>query len=109
MRAADFLAQAQSEMEDRASTYDQPGGARSMAKTIRTFNALTGHGLTEEQGWKFMICLKLARSEQGDMREDNFVDGAAYFGLAGETATRVALHERVAEEAKEAMNDKADS
>ena len=104
MRAADFLAQAQSEMEDRKQTYDQPGGVRSMMKVVRTFNALTGHNLTEEQGWKFMVCVKLARSEQGDVREDNFVDGAAYFGLAGETATRVAFHEQIA---KEVADDKA--
>jgi len=90
MRAAEFLAQAQSEMEDRKQTYDRPSGARSMMKTVAMFNALTDHNLTEEQGWKFMVCLKLARSEQGGVREDNFVDGAAYFGLAGETATRVA-------------------
>ena len=48
------------------------------------FNTLTGHKLTPEQGWKFMVCLKLVRSEQGAFRADNFVDGAAYFALAGE-------------------------
>ena len=76
-------------MQDRAQTYDSPGGERSMASTVEAFNALTGHTLTEEQGWKFMACLKLARSEQGDYRADNFVDGAAYFGLAGEAAAQV--------------------
>lgn len=86
MNAEDFLKQAQSEMCDRAATYDKPAGERSMAATVAMFNALTGHNLTEEQGWKFMCCLKLVRSEQGAYRADNFVDGAAYFGLAGETA-----------------------
>ena len=57
-----------------------------MAATVAMFNALTGSSLSEEQGWKFMVCLKLVRSEQGEYRADNFVDGAAYFGLAGETA-----------------------
>ena len=86
MQASDFLSQAQSEMEDRSKTYDKPAGERSMANTVAMFNALTGHQLTEEQGWKFMVCLKLVRSEQGEYRADNFVDGAAYFGLAGESA-----------------------
>lgn len=86
MQAAEYLSQAQSEMRDRATTYDSAAGERSMAATVAMFNALTGNSLTEEQGWKFMVCLKLVRSEQGDFRADNFVDGAAYFGLAGETA-----------------------
>ncbi len=86
MKAHEFLNQAQSEMQDRATTYDKPEGERSMANTVAMFNALTGHSLTEEQGWKFMCCLKLVRSEQGEFKADNFVDGAAYFGLAGETA-----------------------
>ncbi|EGG93489.1 hypothetical protein IMCC1989_1137 [gamma proteobacterium IMCC1989] len=89
MKAPDFLQQAQSEMFDRATTYDNPEGERSMANTVAMFNALTGHKLTEEQGWKFMVCLKLVRSEQGAFKADNFVDGAAYFGLAGETAASV--------------------
>lgn len=65
MQASEFLAQAQSEMADRAETYDKPEGERSMASTVAMFNALTGHALSEEQGWKFMVCLKLVRSEQG--------------------------------------------
>ena len=89
MNAHDFLIQGVSEMGSRAATYDAPEGERSMAATVAMFNALTGNNLTEEQGWKFMCCLKLVRSEQGAFRADNFVDGAAYFGLAGETAARL--------------------
>ena len=73
-------------MEDRAATYDKPEGERSMANTVSMFSAMTGHQLTEEQGWKFMCCLKLVRSEQGNYRADNYVDGAAYFSLAVESA-----------------------
>lgn len=86
LEAPDFLNQGVAEMGDRASTYDAPEGERSMKKTVEMFNALTGSDITEQQGWKFMVCLKLVRSEQGAFRSDNFVDGAAYFGLAGETA-----------------------
>ena len=88
MNAHDFLKQGVSEMENRAATYDASEGERSMAKTAAMFNALTDSGITEEQGRKFMVCLKLVRSEQGDFRADNFVDGAAYFGWAGETAAQ---------------------
>ena len=86
--ADNFLKQGISEMENRATTYDAAGGERSMAKTVAMFNAMTGFNLSEEQGWKFMCCLKLVRSEQGKFKADNFVDGAAYFGLAGETASK---------------------
>lgn len=88
MNASEVLSQAQSEMQDRAVTYDKPHGQRSMANTVAMFNAMTGYELNEEQGWKFMCCLKLVRSEQGAFRADNFVDGAAYFGLAGEIAAK---------------------
>ena len=88
MQAADFLSQAQSEMQDREQFYDDPDANRSMQSTVAMFNALTGHELTETQGWKFMTCLKLVRSEKGAHRADNFVDGAAYFGLAGEAASK---------------------
>ena len=84
--AHEVLESALAEMKDRAKTYDCPGGERSMLKATAMFNALTELNMSEEQGWKFMVCLKLVRSEQGDHRPDNFVDGAAYFALAGETA-----------------------
>lgn len=85
--AAEILEQGSYEMSERARTYDTEGGERSMGKTVEMFNAMTGLNLTEEQGWKFMICLKLVRSEQGAYRDDSYVDGAAYFALAGETAS----------------------
>lgn len=86
MKAAYFLTQAQAEIQDRAKVYDHASRGQSMAATVGMFNALTGHSLTEQQGWKFMVCLKLVRSEQGEYRADNYVDGAAYMGLAGASA-----------------------
>ena len=88
MNAPDILNAASSEMSDRAATYDAPEGERSMGKTVSAFNALTGHKLTEQQGWQFMELLKIARSNQGGYRADSFVDGAAYAALAGEAAAR---------------------
>lgn len=89
--AYSFLEVAVKEMKDRAAQRDKcdqntPGlaGERSMAATIRAFNALTGHNLTEAEGWEFMILLKLVRGRQGDFRMDDYVDAAAYCGLLGE-------------------------
>ena len=61
---------------------------RSMGKVVAMFNALTGHELTNEQGWKFMCLLKLARSEQGEFSLDSCIDLAAYAALAGEEAAK---------------------
>lgn len=87
--ASDILAQAEKEMADRARTYDKPEGERSMGATVEAFYAVTGHSLTEEQGWLFMALLKSVRSQQGEYRADSYTDGAAYFALAGESAARM--------------------
>ena len=88
-KAVQILNEAVAIMAERGKSYDKSGGEaeRSMPKIVAMFNALTGHELTPEQGWKFMCCLKLARSEQGEYREDNYLDGAAYMALAGEEAS----------------------
>lgn len=71
---------------DRASERDTEA-ERSMAATIRAFNGMYGTELTEEQGWQFMVLLKMARAKGGEYRRDDYVDGAAYFALAGECRT----------------------
>ena len=86
--AAGILKTAIGHMEERAVTYDKPSGERSMGKTVAMFNALTDHGLSEEQGWLFMVCLKMVRSQQGRYRADSYEDGAAFFALAGENAAQ---------------------
>jgi len=90
MKATDFLAQAASEMKDRASTYDKPEGERSMGACVAAFIAVTGIAMSEQQGWQFMELLKMVRSNQGTYRADSFLDGAAYASLAGEAAARLA-------------------
>jgi hypothetical protein len=87
IKAHTILTQAMGHMDDRAATYDQPAGERSMSATVAMFNSLTGTALTEEQGWLFMVCLKLNRAQQGGYRLDSYEDGAAYFALAGEAAS----------------------
>lgn len=84
MKAEEILNKAAGHLSDRAKTYDKPEGERSMEKTVQMFNTLSGTQLTTEQGWLFMVLLKMVRSQQGDYKADNYEDGAAYFALAGE-------------------------
>ncbi|MND38627.1 hypothetical protein D3C76_47670 [compost metagenome] len=86
--AAGILQAGLKHMEDRASTYDKPEGERSMGRTVAAFNAVTGHTLTEEHGWLLLGLLKMVRSQQGDLRMDNYEDEAAYAALRGECAAR---------------------
>lgn len=86
--AASILESGLKHMQDRASTYDKPDGERSMGATVAAFNAITGKGLSEEEGLLFMVLLKAVRSQQGALRMDSYEDGAAYFALMGETASR---------------------
>jgi hypothetical protein len=88
MKAPEILRAAASHMDERAIRYDKPEGERSMGATVKAFNAITGHGLTEEQGWLFMQLLKAVRSQQGEYRADNYEDGSAYVSLGGEAAAR---------------------
>ena len=84
--ANQILTNAAGHLQDRATTYDKPQGERSMGKTVALFNTLTGHQLSEVDGWQFMQLLKLVRSRQGAFKADNFEDAAAYAALAGEAA-----------------------
>ena len=86
MKAPQFLQAGLDAMQQRAATYDKPEGERSMSATVEAFRAITGHAITEEQGWLFMGLLKMVRSQQGGFRADNYEDLAAYAGLQGEAA-----------------------
>ena len=81
--AVGMLEEAAECIGDRASERDTEA-ERSMAATIRAFNGMYGTELTEEQGWQFMVLLKMERAKGGEYRRDDYVDGAAYFALAGE-------------------------
>lgn len=84
MRAPDILTKAANEMRERGKQRDTPEGERSMARTVASFNALTGLNLTEAQGWIFMCCLRLARGTSNSTALDDTVDLAAYAALWGE-------------------------
>ena len=85
MNAPDILIAAADCIGDRAEQRDQNDGERSMCKAVATFNQLTGHNLSEREGWVFMAVLKLARAQAGRHVLDDYIDGAAYIALAGET------------------------
>lgn len=61
VQAPELLGRAARHMHDRASTYDSPGGARSMGKAVTAFNAITGHTLSESEGWLLLQVLKDVR------------------------------------------------
>ena len=56
-----------------------------MTRTVEAFNAIYDLGMTERQGWAFMVLLKLVRGSQGEFRADDYIDAAAYAALCGES------------------------
>ena len=90
MDAPEILHSAAECITDRGAQCDQPNGERSMGRAVAAFNALTGHHLSERDGWLFMVALKAARAAtpSGRHNADDYVDGAAYMALAGESAER---------------------
>lgn len=88
MSAIGILDDAQKCIGSRAAERDKPDGERSMRAAVGAFNALTGHSLSERDGWMFMVMLKASRAQAGRFRADDYIDGAAYFALAGESADR---------------------
>jgi hypothetical protein len=85
----EILEEAAETLKQRGVDYDgngYEGGERSMGKTVEIFRAITGIELSELDGWRFLISLKLARSTSGKPKRDNYVDLAGYTALAGETA-----------------------
>lgn len=89
LSAVENLRQAAIQIEDRATQRDCHEGEHSMERTVNTFNALTGHTLSERDGWVFMTVLKLARAQSsvinGTLRHDDYIDAAAYTALALES------------------------
>jgi hypothetical protein len=79
-----ILTEAAETLKQRGVDYDgkgYQGGERSMEQTVKLFEVLT-----TLEGWRFLICLKLARSTTGKPKRDSYVDLAGYAGLAGECA-----------------------
>lgn len=84
IQAPEILGIAREILAERGVDYDAKNGERSMERVVNSFNAKTGHNLSVVEGWLFMVDLKSVRALQNPKKLDNFVDGAAYFALAGE-------------------------
>jgi len=80
-----MLREAADTIEQRASERDVEK-EKTMRDTINAFNAMYHTELTEEQGWMFMVLLKMRRARGGSYNRDDYIDGAAYFALAAEGA-----------------------
>lgn len=89
--ASDLLATAARHMSDRAATYDQPDGERSMGRAVIAFNALTGQHISESEGWLLLQLLKDARQwQRPTYHADSAEDCIAYAALKAEALARSA-------------------
>ena len=86
MKASQFLSKAAAIMEERGKQYDKPEGERSMGRTVEAFNTITGHCLTEAEGWLLLQLLKDVRQWQrrGAYHADSAEDCIAYAALKAE-------------------------
>jgi len=84
--APTLLDAAAGHMRDRAATYDQPTGERSMGRTVQAFNAILGRqALTESEGFLLLQVLKDVRDRQRSApHRDSLEDGIAYAALKAE-------------------------
>lgn len=84
--SVDFLQAAIDVQAERGKQYDAPDGTRSMIRATAAFNAITGHKLTEAEGWLLLQVLKDVRQWQNPdkFHEDSALDGVAYSSLKAE-------------------------
>lgn len=94
MRPEVLLEEAATLISNRAEQRDRPSGEKSMAATILAFNAITGHKLTEREGWLLMVLLKSVRSSYGKYVKDDYADMAAYVALMHESAHAIELNKQ---------------
>jgi hypothetical protein len=78
-------------LKERGKSRDKGEEERSMATVVNIFNAAEGMSLTEEQGWKFMLCLKLGRMKGGKFHFDDYQDLVGYSALLAECAATTQL------------------
>ena len=83
--APEFLRRAADIMTERGKQYDKPEGERSMGKCVAAFNIVTGHNLTEAEGWLLLQILKDVRQwQRPGFHEDSAEDCIAYAALKAE-------------------------
>ena len=80
--APGFLRRAADIMAERAKQYDKPEGERSMGKCVAAFNIVTGHGLSEAEGWLLLQILKDVRQwQRPGFHQDSADECIAYAAL----------------------------
>jgi hypothetical protein len=84
--AVQLLDKAADHMTQRAVQYNSPQGERSMARTVGAFNIITGHTLSEAEGFLLMQILKDVRQwhTPGQAHVDSIEDCVSYAALKGE-------------------------
>ncbi len=85
--AVAFCEKAASLLQERARDRDTPTGERSMYRCVAAFNSMTGHALSVEEGWLFMVYLKHSRMRAGAFNLDHHEDAVAYQALMAEEAS----------------------
>jgi hypothetical protein len=75
-------------LNSRGQERDKDEGERTIPQLVTVFNALTGHNLSNEDGWIFMLLLKLVRMRGGVHKDDDYLDAIGYSALLAEQAIR---------------------
>ena len=78
-------------LSQRASIRDQPSGERSAKKAASILSAWTGREWVENDVWRCLLAVKLARESQGSFHVDDVVDLAGYAGLLGESRAKLEI------------------
>lgn len=87
--APTFLEKALGHINERAATYDQPEGERSMGATVEAFNAITGRDLQESEGWLLLQILKDVRLfTREKFHQDSAEDCISYAALKAEAKSK---------------------
>jgi hypothetical protein len=76
-------------LTQRAAIRDQPSGERSAGKAADILTAWTGRQWVEEDVWRCLVAVKMARESQGAFHLDDALDGSAYMALLAECRARV--------------------
>ena len=88
MKLEDILFEVLGTIQSRGTERDMADGERTIPRCVKAFNAITGHNLTNEDGWKFMLLLKLCRMSQGRFKRDDYIDAVGYSTLLAEEALK---------------------
>jgi hypothetical protein len=84
MIAGDYLNEARAIIQDRGLDYGHPSD--NMSRTAALWSAYLEMPITDYQVALCLALVKIARSMESP-KPDNYIDGAAYFAIAGQLHT----------------------